>query len=125
MELTDRIRKGHTVWVRWPDHHPVVVRYAVAGDTLWCFGDGDEAAVPLGSDLEVTAHEIHDGAPVARFRAVAESVPGSSVDREVLLTLLEHVAMGRNLAEVEASLERHRQRPVLAIRLLEELALTG
>ena len=56
--------------------------------------------MPIGTDLAVTVH----------VRRCSRRSNTSS---------------GRDLAEVAASLQRHRERPVRTLDLLDELALTG
>jgi hypothetical protein len=104
------------MWVAAPGRRPRAVRYAVAGDRLVCFGDDGLASVPDGSRVTVSVHEIAGGPLLETFPATVHEVAPDAIDTNALGELLAHVSLGRDLAEVEASLEAHRrQRRVLEL----------
>jgi hypothetical protein len=120
VSLPDEVRGHHTAWVGaaggGADHHPVPVRYALAGESLVMFGDEELSDVADGSRVTVTIHEIHDGPPLASFGATLRDVDPSEVDGEALGELLAHVSLGHDLAEVGEQLDRIRaQRRVVAL----------
>ena len=116
MTLPAAVKSHHTVWVTAPGAKPRAVRYAVAGESLVCFGDDGLASIPDGSRVVLSVHEIAGGVALATFAASVRELAPDAIDRNALIELLEHVSLGRNLAEVEATLEVHRrQRRVLEL----------
>lgn len=115
MPLPRPFTSHHTVWVHCPHCAPRAVRYAVAGDRLVVFGDGPLAAVPDGTQVRATVHDIAGGPPLAEVGATAVAVPGDDVEAGALLELLEHVPLGRTPGEVEGALAGHRRRRVLTL----------
>ncbi|MEP6623882.1 MAG: hypothetical protein ABJC79_05540 [Acidimicrobiia bacterium] len=108
MNLPDAAKSYHTVWVCAPGQTAHPERYAVSDNRMVCFGDGLLASVPDGARVTVSLHEIAGGPVVASFGASFHVLPASAVNTEPLLELLAHVPLGRNLREVEASVERQR-----------------
>ncbi|MFN8028268.1 MAG: hypothetical protein U0W40_18470 [Acidimicrobiia bacterium] len=120
MGLPDEVRSYHTAWVGVAgghgDRHRVPVRYALAGQALVMFGDGGLTAVPHGTPVSVSIHEIHDGPPIVSFTATLHDVAPEDVDVDALAELLAHVSLGRDLGEVRQHLEEVRaQRRVVAL----------
>jgi hypothetical protein len=85
------------------------VRYSVDGERLVCFGDDGLASVPDGARVSVSVHEIAGGEALASFSASLHVLAPDAIDTNALVELLAHVSLGRNLAEVEASIERQRR----------------
>jgi hypothetical protein len=116
MTLPAAVKSHHTAWVTAPDAPPRAVRYAVDGDRLVCFGDDGLASVPDGSRVSVAVHEIAGGQMLATFAASVHRLTPDAIDTNALVELLEHVSLGRTLAEVKANLEEQRhQRRVLEL----------
>jgi hypothetical protein len=113
--LPDEVSSYHTVWVTVAGRPPVAVRYATAGDRLYCFGDDELRDVADGTAVQAALHRIAFGPPVVTFGATVRTVTGDGVEREALLELLAHVPLGRSLDEVEESLTRHRTRRVVEL----------
>ncbi|MBK5287910.1 MAG: hypothetical protein JJE46_05515 [Acidimicrobiia bacterium] len=108
MPLPVEVGSHHTVWVHPPGGVAHPVRYAVDGDRLVCFGDGILAAVPDGTHVSASIHEIAGGQAVAAFGASFCELAPESVGADALLELLAHVPMGRDLDEVETHIEQQR-----------------
>lgn len=111
------VKGHHTVWIKmagWP--HAVPVRYAVSGDSLITFGDGELAGLRPGDHAVATVHEIAGGPPIESFGVTARDVPAGDVDREALLELVAHVPLGATLADVNTRVdELVRDRRVIAL----------
>jgi hypothetical protein len=116
MTLPAAVKSHHTAWVTAPGTPPRAVRYAVEGERLVCFGDDGLASVPDGSRVSVAVHEIAGGQMLATFPATVRRLAPDAIDTNALVELLEHVSLGRTLAEVEARLDvQRRQRRVLEL----------
>jgi len=115
VSLPEQVSSYHTVWVTSPGREPVAVRYATAGERLYCFGDDELRDVRDGARVTAAVHRIASGPPVVSFSATVRDVPGEAVDREALLELVAHVPLGRSLDEVERALEQHRGRRVVEL----------
>jgi hypothetical protein len=113
--LPDEVSSYHTVWVTVPGRPPVALRYATAGDRLYCFGDGELGDVADGTRVQAALHRIASGPPVVSFDVTVRTVTADDVEREALLELLAHVPLGRSLDEVEESVTRHRARRVVEL----------
>lgn len=108
MPLPAAAGSHHTVWVNQPGGVSHPVRYAVDGDRLVCFGDGDLAGIPDGTRVSASIHEIAGGPAVANFGASFRQVTPASISADALLELLAHVPLGRSLDEVETHLAEQR-----------------
>jgi hypothetical protein len=112
MALPKDASSHHTVWVTSPGDRVHAVRYATAGDHLYCFGDDGLRAVHDGTRVGATLHRIANGPPVAAFDATVRTVTPDEVEVEAVLELLAHDPLGRTLEEVEAAADdarRHRR----------------
>ncbi|HET7654165.1 MAG TPA: hypothetical protein VFK42_14095 [Acidimicrobiales bacterium] len=112
MALPKDASSHHTVWVTPPGDRVHALRYATAGDHLYCFGDDGLGDVGDGTHVDATLHRIANGPPVAAFGATVRTAAPDEVELEAVLELLAHVALGRTLEEVEAAAEdarRHRR----------------
>ena len=112
MALPKETSSHHTVWVKSRDGRAVPVRYAMSGEHLYCFGDEGLAGVVDGERVGATVHRIAEGPPLFGFSATLRTVAHDEIDPEVLNELLAHLSLGRNLVEVERSLDdqrRHRR----------------
>ena len=108
--------KGHhTVWVHGPSYPPRAVRYAVDGERLVCFGDRELAAVPDGTRVTAAVHEIAGGSSLVEFGATLREIPSDDIPVSALAELLDHVSLGRDLAEVDAGFAAHRRRRVVEL----------
>lgn len=111
------VRSHHTAWIRGDGvHHATPVRYAVSGETLVTFGDqGSLAGLGRGEHAHVTVHEIAGGPALASFGVTVHEVDPDVVEREAVLELLAHVALGRDLAAVNRHVDEicHRRRLVV------------
>lgn len=108
MPLTGAVTSYHTAWVNGPGSIPHPVRYAVDGDQLVCFGDDSLANVTEGARVSVSIHEIAGGHLVTAFSGSLHELAPETVSTNALLELLEHVALGRTMAEVDAHLADER-----------------
>lgn len=108
MSLPGAVTSHHTAWVNGSDSIPHPVRYAVDGDRLVCFGDDSLANVAEGARVSVSIHEIAGGHLVTAFSGSLHELAPEMVNTNALLELLEHVALGRTLEEVEAHLADER-----------------
>ncbi|MGZ4801584.1 MAG: hypothetical protein ACXV9P_03190 [Acidimicrobiia bacterium] len=116
MTLPSAVTSHHTAWMNGPGAVPHPVRYAVDGDRLVCFGDEFLSNVDEGARVSVVIHEIAGGQRVAAFSASLHQLLPESVTTNALVELLEHVALGRTLDEVEAHLAEERShRRIVAI----------
>lgn len=115
MTLSAAVTRHHTAWVRGTDSQPRAVRYAVDGDQLVCFGDQLPADATNGRQVFVTVHEIAGGPALAQLSGTVHDVLADDIDPNAILDLLEHVSLGRNAAEVDAALERHRHRRLVVL----------
>ena len=112
MALPKDVSSHHTVWVTPPGDRVHAVRYATAGDHLYCFGDDGLGAVGDGTRVDATLHRIANGPPVAAFGATIRTATPDEVELEAVLELLAHVPLGRTLEDVEAAADdarRHRR----------------
>lgn len=105
----------HTVWIQCEGAEPHPERYALDGDRLVAFGDGALAHVPDGSTVTASVHEIAGGPVVASFGARVRASDGVAIDRQALLSLLDHVSLGRDAVEMERSIDHHAHRRVLVL----------
>jgi hypothetical protein len=119
MTLSADITRHHTAWVHCNDCGPRAVRYAVDGDRLVCFGDELPAGAGDGRKVFVNVHDITGagGHALERRSATIHDVPADTVDPNAILDLLEHVSLGRTPAEIDAAIQRHRDRRIVALDL--------
>jgi hypothetical protein len=110
MSLPKAVTSHHTAWVSGPGAVAHPVRYAVVGERLVCFGDDALSGVGEGARVSVAIHEIAGGQLVAAFTASLHQLAPEDVDAQALGELLDHVALGRTLQEVEAHLSQERAR---------------
>jgi hypothetical protein len=110
MPLPAGVTSHHTAWVAVSGGSPHPVRYAVDGDRLVCFGDDGLASVPDRARVSVSIHEIAGGHLVAQFGATLQQLEPEAVAISALSELLDHVALGRTLEEVQARLAEQRAR---------------
>jgi hypothetical protein len=115
MTLPSSLGRYHTAWVSCAECRPHPVRYAIDGDRMVCFGDELEPDAESGRRVFVTVHEIAGGPEVVQLTGAMRDLPPDEVDPNALLDLLEHVSLGRNAAEVEAGIARHRSRRLVAL----------
>jgi hypothetical protein len=116
MALPLMLSRYHTAWVSCAECRPRPVRYAIDDrDRMVCFGDELPADATSGRHLFVTVHEIAGGPAVAQFTGVLRDVKPPDFDENALLELLEHVPLGRNTAEVTATLAQHRARRLVSL----------
>ena len=110
MPLPAGVSNHHTAWVAPPGGSAHPVRYAVDGARLVCFGDGFLADVPDQARVSVSIHEIAGigGHLISSFGASLRRLTPPEVEINALSELLEHVALGRTLGEVEAKLAEQR-----------------
>ena len=109
LPLPPGVSSHHTAWVTPPAGSAHPVRYAVDGERLVCFGDGFLAEVEDHARVSVSIHEIAGagGHLLASFSASLRELAAEEVGAEALIELLEHVALGRTLGEVEVNLDHH------------------
>jgi len=105
----------HTVWVGCPGSRPQAERYALDGERMVVFGDRALAKVPDGAQAQASIREIASGPELVRFGVRVHEVDAADVDRQALLELLEHVSLGRDADEVDASIARHGRRRLLVL----------
>lgn len=105
----------HTVWLQSGAEPPHPERYALDGDDLIAFGDRAFATVADGATLTASVHEIAGGPTVASFGVRVRATDGNDVDRQALLSLLDHVTLGRDAAETQRSIDQHARRRVLVL----------
>jgi hypothetical protein len=79
-----------------------------------CFGDALPSGATTGRRVSVAVHEIAGGQTLAEMSATLQDVAVADVDPNAVIDLLEHVSLGRTAEEVEASIERHRHRRIVA-----------
>lgn len=108
MSLPTAVTSHHTAWVSSPGRQPHPVRYAVDGDKLVCFGDAGLEGVPDHTHVSVSIHEIAGGQVVAQFGAALHLLTPDEVSTNALVELLDHVVLGRTLAEVQIHLDDQR-----------------
>jgi hypothetical protein len=108
MQLPAGTTSHHTAWVTAPGASPHPVRYAVEGERLVCFDDNGLANVPDSTRVSVSIHEIAGGHLVATFGASLRRLAPGAVEMSSVVDLLEHVALGRTLAEVQIHLDDQR-----------------
>lgn len=110
MTLSAEVARHHSAWVQGADARPRVVRYAVDGDRLVCFGDQLPSDATNGCRVSVTVHEIAGGPALAQLHGTVHDIAADDIDPNVVLDLLEHVSLGRTAGEVATSIDRHRHR---------------
>lgn len=114
MTLPASVTRHHTAWVHCDDCRPHPVRYAIDGDRMVCFGDALPSGATTGRRVSVAVHEIAGGQTLAEMSATLQDVAVADVDPNAVIDLLEHVSLGRTAEEVDASIERHRHRRIVA-----------
>lgn len=117
MTLPAPVNSHHTAWIRGEGHgcRPRALRYAVDGTRLVCFGDRQLADLGNGTRVHVAVHEIAGGPALAEFGTTLRDTPADDVDAGAIAVLLDHVALGRDAAEVEQSMTRHRARRLVVL----------
>jgi hypothetical protein len=115
MTLSAEVARHHTAWIQSADSRPHMVRYAVDGDQLVCFGDQLPLDATDGRQVSVAIHEIAGGPALAYLQGTVHDVAADDIDPNAVLDLLEHVSLGRNAAEVASSIDRHRHRRLVAL----------
>jgi hypothetical protein len=115
MSLPATVTKHHTAWIGCDDCRPHPIRYAVDGDRIVCFGDELPADASDGRRVFVTVHEIAGGQALASLTGTVRDLDVAGIDPNAVLELLEHVALGRTMDEVQAAVARHRQRRFVAV----------
>ncbi len=104
MSLPAAVTSHHTAWVSIPGSTAHPVRYAVDGDRLVCFGDESLRGVPDRARVSVAIHEIAGGRLLVAFAASLCTLAPEAVDTNAVAELLDHVALGRTIEEVQAHL---------------------
>lgn len=108
MPLPAAVTSHHTAWVTAPGASPHPVRYSVEGERLVCFGDDGLANVPDSTRVSVSIHEIAGGHLLATFGASLRRLAPGAVAMSSVVDLLEHIPLGRTLAEVQVHLDDQR-----------------
>ena len=109
MGLPAEATSHHTVWVTRPGERVHAVRYAAVDGHLYCFGDDGLRTFADGTRVSASLHRIANGPPVAAFDATVQTVAPEAVNREALLELAAHVPLGRDLDEVERTIDDWRR----------------
>ncbi len=117
MAVDRAVSSHHTVWIHDERHRAVPERYAVDGDRLVCFGDRGLAAIPDGSQVWASVHEIAGGAALESFSAVVRQLAFDEIPVGALAELLDHVSLGRTSDEVAAQMEAQRHRRIIELVL--------
>ena len=115
MTLPAEVPRHHTAWIQGADSRPHVVRYAVDGDQLVCFGDQLPSEATNGQQVSVTIHEIAGGPALAQLHGTVHDIAADDIDPNAVLDLLEHVSLGRTAGEVATSIDRYRHRRLVAL----------
>ena len=115
MTLSAEVAGHHTAWVQGAGSRPHIVRYAVYGDQLVCFGDQLPSDATNGRQVSVTIHEIAGGPALAQLHGTVHDVAADDIDPNAVLDLLQHVSLGCTAAEVATSLDRHRHRRLVVL----------
>ena len=115
MTLSAEVARHHTAWIQGADSRARVVRYAVDGDQLVCFGDQLPSDATNGKRVSVTIHEIAGGPALAQLHGIIHDVVADDIDPNAVLDLLEHVSLGRTAGEVATSIDRHRHRRLVVL----------
>lgn len=117
MALPAPVTSHHTAWVRCAARgcRPRALRYAVDGDRLVCFGDRQLAEVAHGTRVRVAVHEIAGGPMLTEFAATLRDVPSDELDTGAIAVLLDHVSLGRDTAEIDQTMARHRARRLVVL----------
>jgi len=115
MTLPTPVTSHHTVWVRGSSGSPRAVRYAVDHERLVCFGDRELAAVPDGAHVMAAIHEIAGGPLLVEFAATLRTVNPGGVETSALYELLDHVSLGHDRDEIEASFLAHSRRRLVEL----------
>jgi hypothetical protein len=90
-----------------------VVRYAVQGDALLCFGDGSLAGLRDGEHVFVDITNAN-GSLEDEFAATLREARADQVDPRAFNQLVENLPLGWTRAEMESALTRlHARRLVL------------
>jgi hypothetical protein len=108
VQLPAAVTSHHTAWVSAPGAPARTVRYAVDENRLVCFGDDGLLGVPDGVRVTVSIHEISGGQLLAQFGASLHVLTPDAVTMNAFVELLEHVPLGRTLAEVQRHLDAQR-----------------
>lgn len=117
MAVDRAVSSHHTVWIHDERHRAVPERYAVDGDRIVCFGDRGLAAIPDGSQVWASVHEIAGGAALESFSAVVRQLAFDEIPVGALAELLDHVSLGRTSDEVAAQMEAQRHRRIIELVL--------
>jgi len=117
MAVDRAVSSHHTVWIHDERHRAVPERYAVDGDRIVCFGDRGLAAIPDGSQVWASVHEIAGGAALESFSAVVRQLAFDEIPVGALAELLDHVSLGRTSDEVAAQMEAERHRRIIELVL--------
>jgi hypothetical protein len=115
MTLSAEVARHHTAWIQGAGSRPRIVRYAVDGDQMVCFGDQLPSDATNGRQVSVTVHEIAGGPALAQLSGTVHDVAADDVDANAVLDLLEHVSLGRTAGEVATSIARHRDRRLVVL----------
>jgi hypothetical protein len=115
MTLSAEVARHHTAWIESADSRPHVVRYAVDGDQLVCFGDQLPSDATNGRQVLVTIHEIAGGTALVQLHGTVHDVAADDIDPNAVLDLLEHVSLGRTAGEVATSIDLHRHRRLVVL----------
>jgi hypothetical protein len=115
MALPATVTKQHTAWVGCNECRPRPVRYAVDGDRIVCFGDELPPGAHDGRRVFVTVHEIAGGQALATLTGTVRDLDVDDTDPNTVLELLDHVSLGRTMTEVQAAIEQHRRRRLVAV----------
>jgi hypothetical protein len=115
MTLPAAVTNHHTVWVHELGGSPRAVRYAVDDDRLVCFGDRELAELPDGSHVMLAIHEIAGGPSLVEFGATLRAANPGVVETSALYELLDHVSLGHDRDEIEASFVAHSRRRLVEL----------
>jgi hypothetical protein len=108
MSLPAEAKSYHTVWVSQagtPAERAHAVRYAAVDGHLYCFGDDGLRHISDGSRVSASIHRIANGPPLLAFDATVRTVEPADVNREALLELVAHIPLGRDLTQVEHTVD--------------------
>lgn len=103
MALPGEARKYHSVWVSGGAHRPVLVRYAVDGDSLVCFGDGRLAEFADGERVAATIHDLHDGPPLVTFPVTVRELAPEEVELGLFADVVGHRQLTTSYEDARAS----------------------
>jgi hypothetical protein len=105
MTIPNEVRSHHTVWLDLPGGRTRALRYVTDGERLICRGDDGLAGVPAGATLFASLRGLACGPLERYFRVSVREVDGAELGLGTLAELLGDTPLGRNTAEVEATLE--------------------